>query len=953
MKHFYILLVFLFAHIAQAVVNETVMTGTNNQTIQGVKNFTGTLQTNGTSVVSQISAAQAFAIQRANHTGTQLANTISNLAATVATLPSATSGSSTLSGSAILSGSAKNAGTGGILRYADGTVLTDGADNALNDPTGHALTNGESIFYPGVSGAELANALGVNSPDGNTSIQNDGFHNSGFTISLSQSGTLGSAAFTSSTNYATAAQVLSSPASIPGLKLWVSAGDLVLSNSATVTSWVDRSGNGNTLTPSQYGVQTFQLSGINGHPAVLFTGSNFGGGYGAHANFMQTGTNFFSSGWSNAMSVYVVAKRSRVAGSTDMTVLWSASSTSSVAQGNLLLFKFGADQNGKIGYPDSRIAANVTVNDAANGIFCMRPNIYGLVTDGTNQDMRVNGKIIRRSASTSGTLGLSNAFCLGDGRTYGDGAFAFSGAVAEVLVFNRALSAAESLVVESYLAETYLMKERQIVWSGHSQMYAPYAGIDNALGYQVERLLPAGWHSECLGVGSQGVEAYFQPNDKYRLDNGLRSRLGDIAILWGSENDTNTPANIYASMSQWCADRRAAGYKPILVTRIPTNVVTESNRFALNALIRSGTAADAVVDLDTVPQVGGSNANITGSNSYYYSDTVHLLPAGYQLITTLFANTIKSVQSGTGSAVVLGTGTLTVVGSGTAAQVGDTIPASVLSGTVTSANGGTGVSNTGTLTNASNTTITGGGTIALGGFTMTAPATGTVALLGATNSFTQPITITKANALGALGIFSGNGSSYVSLQIGRTSADLELAIPGANGQFANDAVQGDTILKTTSRNIILNTSGGTNPSGLIVGAGSSGNVTVGNGSLVIATAAKGIQFKNGETLTSGTGLGVTQSGNLAISGSTTLGSAGSTIKTLVSGTGILVSGTSVVSDANIGTTSRIIIGDNAGGVLANMGAVYEDSAVRVSGTMTIKSVNVLDTSKFSYLIINP
>lgn len=49
-------------------------------------------------------------------------------------------------------------------------------------------------------------------------------------------------------------------------------------------------------------------------------------------------------------------------------------------------------------------------------------------------------------------------------------------------------------------------------------------------------------------------------------------------------------------------------------------------------------------------------------------------------------------------------------------------------GTLAAARGGTGVSNAGTLTNASNTTITGGGTIALGGFTLTAPATGTAAL---------------------------------------------------------------------------------------------------------------------------------------------------------------------------------------------------------------------------------
>jgi hypothetical protein len=59
-----------------------------------------------------------------------------------------------------------------------------------------------------------------------------------------------------------------------------------------------------------------------------------------------------------------------------------------------------------------------------------------------------------------------------------------------------------------------------------------------------------------------------------------------------------------------------------------------------------------------------------------------------------------------------------------------------VTGILPSANGGTGVNNAGTITNASNTTITGGGTISLGGFTLTVPATLTVAGLAIANVFT-------------------------------------------------------------------------------------------------------------------------------------------------------------------------------------------------------------------------
>lgn len=56
-------------------------------------------------------------------------------------------------------------------------------------------------------------------------------------------------------------------------------------------------------------------------------------------------------------------------------------------------------------------------------------------------------------------------------------------------------------------------------------------------------------------------------------------------------------------------------------------------------------------------------------------------------------------------------------------------------------------------------TITGGGTIALGGYTLTVPASGTAALLGVGNTFTQDQVISKAGA--QLSLADGdNGASY-------------------------------------------------------------------------------------------------------------------------------------------------------------------------------------------------
>lgn len=110
-----------------------------------------------------------------------------------------------------------------------------------------------------------------------------------------------------------------------------------------------------------------------------------------------------------------------------------------------------------------------------------------------------------------------------------------------------------------------------------------------------------------------------------------------------------------------------------------------------------------------------------------------------------------------------------------------------VSGTLPAANGGTGVSNTGTLTNASNTTITGGGTLALAGFTLTVPATGTVGLLGVSGTWTATQTFSSANiSLTGTSVYQHNrtaaGSYFAFLWSGSTRYEAEVDSSG-NGAF--------------------------------------------------------------------------------------------------------------------------------------------------------------------------
>lgn len=143
-----------------------------------------------------------------------------------------------------------------------------------------------------------------------------------------------------------------------------------------------------------------------------------------------------------------------------------------------------------------------------------------------------------------------------------------------------------------------------------------------------------------------------------------------------------------------------------------------------------------------------ANALVVGGGAGAAPSTV---TTGTGVVTAL------GVNVGTAGAFVVNGGALGTPSSGTLTNCTG-IPAAGITGTLPAANGGTGVANgascTLTLPDAA-TTITTGGTIALGGFTLTVPATGTAALRGTTNSFTAVNTFAPTTPGSAVVITSG------------------------------------------------------------------------------------------------------------------------------------------------------------------------------------------------------
>lgn len=249
-------------------------------------------------------------------------------------------------------------------------------------------------------------------------------------------------------------------------------------------------------------------------------------------------------------------------------------------------------------------------------------------------------------------------------------------------------------------------------------------------------------------------------------------------------------------------------------------------------------------------------------------------------------------------------------------------------------------------------TLTGGGTLALGGFTLTVPATGTSALLGTANVFTALNTITTASAPGAPGATSvilGNGSvvAGTSLAVGAapsstTYALLPAATTGvsslrlAHGTAPSSPVDGD--VWTTTSGVFARINGSTvGPfgagTGTIGGSIAANQVAIGSGTDTISGSSSWTA-----TTTSGALLVALAAGTTTATASTTIQS-GSATSTGTLAASAIIKGWDWSLTPNSGGTngaSSQYIGGNV--TLANTA-----SSSNRYGTSTLTGFNVNST----------
>lgn len=231
-----------------------------------------------------------------------------------------------------------------------------------------------------------------------------------------------------------------SPTDLTGLSLWLKADAGVTLSGANVTGWADQSGNGNNASANSGQEPTFISSFSNSKPAIEFDGQ------GQVVQIADANSLDFLN-----MSSFVVLKYIGQGTGNNIVYIKNADSGSPAdpamygligANGDNLV-SFSVNVGGWADYETSISIANSV------------PKILSMTYDGTDQNVYSNGafsNIFNIGGNIATSTGLLQ---IGGYNQSFNAAEYFYGQIAEVIMYNRAVTGTERQQVEAYLNTKY------------------------------------------------------------------------------------------------------------------------------------------------------------------------------------------------------------------------------------------------------------------------------------------------------------------------------------------------------------------------------------------------------------------------------------------------------------------------------------------------------------------
>lgn len=218
------------------------------------------------------------------------------------------------------------------------------------------------------------------------------------------------------------------PTDIAGLKLWLKADALGLSNNDPVASWTDSSGTSNNATQGTSGKRpVFKTAILNGLPIVRFDGTD---------DILLCANEL-----PNTASVFMVVAVNTTPANSDLLI-----ANSNGASGGILIWARTSSSTNWGGLNTSFVVVNAA-EDLSVGVY----NDLELTTSGSSMQFYRNGTLkVNNGTQSYGGPGASSSI----GGQADDSSFTDCD-IAEVIVYDTVLSSGNRMSVEAYLATKY------------------------------------------------------------------------------------------------------------------------------------------------------------------------------------------------------------------------------------------------------------------------------------------------------------------------------------------------------------------------------------------------------------------------------------------------------------------------------------------------------------------
>lgn len=421
-----------------------------------------------------------------------------------------------------------------------------------------------------------------------------------------------------------------SSSSISGLKLWLDAsheattdGTATATDGASVQVWKDRSGNNSHATQlTAENKPTYETDVLNGKPVIRFDGGD-----------SLVTESFLDSSFDTSLTFFTVAKKSTTAlrmTSSNQGTRWYSGRSSPLIYNTSQL-------------SDTQIQLAGVVTHPVVEVFRYNGSTKTL-------QYRVPSIASSTSESATGNLGLSGTLTVGD---QSGGSFGYNGDIAEILIYNRALTDLEIETIGDYLTEKYFdisdSTKPQIIFEGDSLTYGVGSTGGNDYPSQVmDTLGESDFDSTNVAVSGQ-TTASMELDAIVQVDWLLgEERDHNILVLWGGTNDLHAAADAtttYDRIVTYATNRRNAGYTVVVNTLLPrdnSEDAFEEYRQSVNQRIRDNWEdfADRLSDIASDSRIG-DEADI--ANATYYSDSVHMTNAGYAIVAEYVTRQIQSI----------------------------------------------------------------------------------------------------------------------------------------------------------------------------------------------------------------------------------------------------------------------------------------------------------------------